>query len=126
MGFILKFCAGVVMTILFVVVVPYITELYIIPFITEAVGDNTFMSIGSQTLIQILIYLVFILFTLMLGGGAILRWFGVFGVLGMIAAYYLLGDVTRAIIPVMSMIVIWIIFIPYRDKKSKKKKGTKG
>ncbi|MBE6522023.1 MAG: hypothetical protein E7Z62_02695 [Thermoplasmata archaeon] len=114
------------MTILFVVVVPYITELYIIPFITEAVGDNTFMSIGSQTLIQILIYLVFILFTLMLGGGAILRWFGVFGVLGMIAAYYLLGDVTRAIIPVMSMIVIWIIFIPYRDKKSKKKKGTKG
>ena len=49
MGFILKFCAGVVMTILFVVVVPYITELYIIPFITEAVGDNTFMSIGSQT-----------------------------------------------------------------------------
>ncbi|MBR6213230.1 MAG: hypothetical protein IKQ67_01100 [Candidatus Methanomethylophilaceae archaeon] len=113
------------MTILFVVVVPYITELYIIPFITEAVGDNTFMSIGSQTLIQILIYLVFILFTLMLGGGAILRWFGVFGVLGMIAAYYLLGDVTRAIIPVLSMIVIWIIFIPYRDKKSKKKKGAK-
>jgi len=101
--------------------------MYIIPYIQDAVGDNTFLFLGSQTLIQILIYAVMIGFMLLLGGGAIFKLCGIFGVLGMIVAYYLLGDVTRAIIPLISIAAAWIIFIPYRDKKKKKqeKKSSK-
>ena len=127
MGIVLKFCAGVIMTLLFILAVPYVTDMYIIPYIQDAVGDNTFLFLGSQTLIQILIYAVMIGFMLLLGGGAIFKLCGIFGVLGMIVAYYLLGDVTRAIIPLISIAAAWIIFIPYRDKKKKKqeKKSSK-
>lgn len=122
MGIALKFFAGIVMTLLFVVGVPYVTDYYIVPYISEMVGDNTFLFIGSQTLVQILIYAVMIGFILLLGGGAVFRWFGIFGVLGMIVAYYLLGDVTDAFIPVLSIAIVWILFIPLRKDKDKKAK----
>ena len=122
MNVLVKFAAGVVMTLLFVIAVPYVSTTYITPYIISVVGDNSLLFIGSETLIQLLIMLVMILFILLLGGGAIFRWFGVFGVLGMILAYYLLGDVTKAIIPVLSLVVVYIITIPFRNKKEDKKK----
>ena len=122
MGLIGKFIAGVLMTLAFVIVVPYVTDTYITPYIIEMVGDNTFMFIGSQTLIQMLVFLVLILFMLLLGGGAVLRWCGVVGVLGMIFAYYLMGDVRDAIIPVISLTVVYVILLPFKKKKEKKDK----
>jgi len=121
----LKFGAGLIMTLLFVVGVPYVTDTYIIPYITETVGDSGFLFIGSQTLIQILIYVVMIGFMLLLGGGAVFRWFGVVGVIGMIVAYYLLGDVTEAIIPVCSIILVTLFFALLRRRKKKKEKSKK-
>jgi len=122
MGIVLKFFGGIIMTFLLVFAVPYFTENYITPYIIEAVGDNTLLFISSQTLIQMLIFLVMILFMILLGGGAVMRWCGIFGVLGMVVAYYLMGDVTRAIIPLISITVVYIITIPYRQKKEVKKK----
>ncbi len=109
------------MTLLFVIVVPYITDTYITPYITAAVSDSGFLFISSQTLIQILIFAVMIGFMLLLGGGAVFRWFGIFGILGMIVAYYILGDVTRAIIPLISTAIVWVIFTILRKRKEKKK-----
>ena len=121
MGVVVKFSAGVAMTLLFVIVVPYFTDTYIIPYIKEAVGDSGFMFIGSQTLVQILIFMVMVGFMVLLGGGAVFRWFGIFGVLGMVVAYYILGDVTRAIIPLISIVIVWMIFSILRSRKEKKK-----
>lgn len=121
MNILVKFGAGIVMTLLFVIAVPYVSDTYITPYIISVVGDNTFLFLGSQALIQVLIILVMLLFILLLGGGAIFRWFGVVGVLGMIVAYHLLGDVTQAIIPVLSLVVVYIITIPYRKKRDDKK-----
>jgi hypothetical protein len=119
MGIVTKFCAGMLMTIVFVIMVPYITENYINPYLVEIVGDSGFMFLSSQALIQFLMILVMCLFMILLGGGAVLRMFGIFGVLGLITAYYLLGDVTDAFIPVLSLAVIYIITIPMRKKKTK-------
>ena len=121
MGVVVMFSAGVAMTLLFVIVVPYFTDTYIIPYIKEAVGDSGFMFIGSQTLVQILIFMVMVGFMVLLGGGAVFRWFGIFGVLGMVVAYYILGDVTRAIIPLISIVIVWMIFSILRSRKEKKK-----
>ncbi len=129
MGIALKFLGGILMTLAFVVVVPYATDTYITPYITELVGDSTFLFIGTETLIQILMFLVLIGFILLLGGGAVLRWCGIFGVLGMIVAYWLLGDVTDAIIPIISLVVVYLILLPFKigkkakeDRKELKKK----
>ena len=125
MGVAAKFIGGVIMTILYVVAVPYVTSTYITPFITEAVGDTGFLYFGSETVIQILILIVTIGFILLLGGGAVLRWFGIFGILGMIVAYWLLGDVTKAIIPIISIVVVAIILWLIKPKKDNKKKANK-
>lgn len=122
MGILVKFSGGVLMTLLFVILVPYVTDTYITPYITELVGGNEFLTMGSQTVIQFLIFLVMIVFIMLLGGGAVLRWCGVFGVIGMVVAYYLLGDVTDAFIPLLSLSVAYILTIPWRKRKEEKKK----
>jgi hypothetical protein len=123
MKIMIKFLAGVIMTLLYVIVVPYVTDTYITPFIIENVGDTGIAFIGTETLIQILILLVTIAFILILGGGAILRWFGIIGVLGMIAAYWLLGDVTKATLPVLSIIIVSVALWALRSRNHKKKKS---
>ena len=122
MGIAAKFAGGIIMTLLYVIVVPYVTSTYITPYIVDMVGDSNFLYFSSETLIQILILLVTLGFILLLGGGAILRWCGIFGILGMIVAYWLLGDVTKAIFPIVSIIIVFIILLPFKKKKDKKKK----
>ena len=122
MGIAAKFAGGIIMTLLYVIVVPYVTSTYITPYIVDMVGDSSFLYFSSETLIQILILLVTLGFILLLGGGAILRWCGIFGILGMIVAYWLLGDVTKAIFPIVSIIIVFIILLPFKKKKDKKKK----
>ncbi len=125
MGIATKFMGGIIMTLCFVVVVPYVTETYITPFIIDSVGDYTLLSIGSQTIIQILLLLVALGFILFLGGGAILRWCGIFGILGMIVAYWILGDVTRAAIPIISLIIVSAVMWYFGKRKKDKKKSSK-
>lgn len=126
MGIMLKFAGGIFMTLMFVIVVPYVSDTYITPYIVEIVGDNSFLIFGSQTLIEFFIFLVMIAFMLLLGGGAILRWCGIVGVIGMIVAYYLLGDVTDAFIPLLSLTVAYILMIPFHKKKKEKEEKKKG
>ncbi len=123
MGIILKFCGGVAMTLLFVIAVPYVMYRYVTPLIVELVGDNGFLFLSSETLVAIIFYSILIGFALLLGGSAILRWCGVFGVLGMILAYYLLGNLEGAILPVLSLTAAYIVTIPYRTKKEEKRKA---
>ena len=111
-----KFCAGVIMTLLFVIAVPFISQTYIMPVVVDVVGDNTFLILGSQATVELIMFTVLILFVFLLGGGAVLRWCGVAGVLGMIFAYWLLGDVTKAIIPLLCLSVAFIVTIPIRKR----------
>ncbi len=124
MGLAFKFAAGVIMTLLYVIAVPYITDTYISPYIVETVGDSGFLYFSSETLVQILILIVTIIFILLLGGGAVLRWFGIVGVLGMIVAYWLLGDITKATYPVLSIILVSTVMWALKSRKEKKKRDA--
>ena len=119
MELVTKFCAGVIMTLLFVIGVPFLTQTYIAPAVTDLVGNNTFLILGSEALVQLIMFIVLIGFILVLGGGAILRWCSVVGVLGMVFAYWLLGDVTMAIVPLLCLTVAYIATIPIRERFSK-------
>jgi uncharacterized membrane protein len=70
-------------------------------------------------------WLILIGFMVLLGGTMVLRLCGVFGIVGMIFAYWLLGDVRDAIIPII-MLIISIIFFKYLDNRKKKKNGESG
>ena len=133
------FIGGMLFTLVLVIIVPVVTTNIIQPVIVEKVGDFGVGVISSSMIISVMLFLVTIIFSLLFGGGAILRSFGVVGVLGLIFAYWLLGNIYGCIIPVATLILfailkrIWDWFKnrgkdkekkPKKDKKSKKGKKS--
>ncbi len=117
-----SFIAGLVLTIVLVVIVPVVVNRYISGYIVDIVGDTTFLTLSSDVIVNILIWLVLIGFMVLMGAGGILKRFGIVGIIGLIAAYWLLGDVTDAIIPLATLAIVLVLTKTYRMKKDKKKK----
>ena len=128
------FIGGTIFTIILVIVVPVITTNYIQPVIELYVGNRGIGIISASMIISVLLFLVTIVFSLLFGGGAILRNYGVIGVFGLIFAYWLLGNIYGCIIPVATLILfailkrIWDWFKNRgkdKEKKPKKEKKSK-
>ena len=128
------FIGGTIFTLILVIVVPVITTNYIQPVIELYVGDRGIGIISASMIISVLLFLVTIVFSLLFGGGAILRNYGVIGVFGLIFAYWLLGNIYGSIIPVATLILfailkrIWDWFKNRgkdKEKKPKKEKKSK-
>ncbi len=113
------------MTLILALVVPFVCSYYISPVIDDMVGDNTFLSLSSSAIANLLMWLVLIGFMVMLGGTMILRLCGVFGILGLIFAYWLLGNVYDAVIPICMLILSLIITTLLKKRKEDKKKASK-
>ncbi len=108
-GFIGSFLGGLVCTVVFVVIVPVVSNIIIRPLVEDVVGDNAFMWFSSSLIVTAIMLLVMLVFSLLLGGGAILRRYGIIGVLALIVAYWLLGDLPGAIMPVSVLILMFIV-----------------
>lgn len=120
MGIVKSFAGGLLMTMVLVVLVPIVCNLFISPVIVDTVGDNDFLMISSEAIVNLLMWAVILGFMLLLGGSMILKRCGIFGVLGLIAAYWLLGDVTDALVPVLMLILSVIILKTIQIKKGKR------
>ncbi len=111
-----SFIGGLVFTLLLVVVVPVVSDAIIRPQVVQLVGDNAFMWFSSSLIVTIIMLVVLLLFTMFLGGGAILKRFGIVGVVALIVAYYLMGNLSGAIMPVAVLIIMYV-FRVVRDRK---------
>lgn len=120
MGIVKSFAGGLLMTLVLVVLVPIVCNQYISPAIVDAVGDNHILMLSSEMIVNLLMWAVILGFMLLLGGSMILKKCGIFGVLGLIVAYWLLGDVTDALIPLLMLILSVIILKTIQIKKEKK------
>lgn len=121
-----SFAAGALMTLFLVIFVPVIVDTYITPVIEDLVGDSTFLDLSSSFIVMVLVWAVMIGFMVVLGAGGIMRRFGVFGILGLVVAYYVMGDVTRAVIPIASLIVVSVVFWAIRRRKGAEDHGKEG
>jgi len=119
------FIGGILFTLILVIVVPVITTNYIQPIIEDYVGDRGIGIISSSMIISVLLFLVTIIFSLLFGGGAILRNYGVIGVLGLIFAYWLLGNIYGSIMPVATLILFAILQRIWEWIKNKRKDKDK-
>ena len=111
---------GIVMTLLLVIVVPFVTVEYISPMVEDMIGDTNIsteiISVSSSVIAAVVMLLIMVLFMILLGGGAIVRKFGVIGVAGLVIAYWLLDDLYGCILPICIILLFaGISFI--RDKK---------
>lgn len=111
-----SFIGGLICTLLLVVVVPVVCDLLIRPYVEEFVGDTQFMWFSSSLIVTVIMLLALLLFTLVLGGGAILRKYGIIGIIALIFAYWLLGNIRGAIMPVAVLVILYI-FKVVRGKK---------
>lgn len=127
------FIGGAIFTIILVIVIPVITTAFIQPFVDEGVHHFDYIVVSASVVSAVVMLLVTILFSLLFGGGAILRNYGVIGILGMIFAYWLLGNIYGAVIPVLTLIAVCIAkylwnrhlkkkILPKKKKKDKKSK----
>ena len=124
MGIVKSFAGGLLMTLVLVVLVPIVCNEYISPMVSEMVGDSRLLMLSSDMIVNLLMWLIIIGFMVLLGGTMIMRKCGIFGVIGLIVAYWLLGDVTDALIPLLMLVLSMIILKTIEIKK--RKKGTDG
>ncbi len=104
-----SFFAGLIMTIVLVVVVPVLINKYITGIVADAVGDNSFLFLTSDVLTWLIVYGILFAFMILLGAGGIFKKFGIIGILGLIAAYWLMGDVTKAILPLLILCAVLVV-----------------
>ena len=124
MGIVKSFAGGLLMTLVLVVLVPIVCNEYISPMVSEMVGDSRLLMLSSDMIVNLLMWLIIIGFMVLLGGTMIMRKCGIFGVIGLIVAYWLLGDVTDALIPLLMLVLSMIILKTIEIKR--RKKGTDG
>lgn len=111
-----SFLGGLICTLILVVAVPVVSDIYIRPVVEDLVQNTTFIWFSSSLLVTIIMLVVLLLFTLVLGGGAILRRYGVIGVIALIVAYWLLGNIYDAVLPVAVLVIMY--FWGLRKKKN--------
>ena len=127
-----SFIGGIIFTLMLVIVIPVLTSEWIQPFVEEQVNSLPVAIVSTSLLFSVSMIIVTLAFSVLLGGGAILRNFGVIGVLGLIFAYWLLDNIYGAIIPVATLILVAILkwlWGKYKDRKNgktKTKKSKKG
>ena len=115
------FIGGVFFTLMLVIVIPVVTSTWIQPFVEKQVDHLAIAIISTSLLVSMNMLLVTIGFSLLLGGGAILRRYGIIGVLGLIFAYWLLGNPYGAVIPVATLILVAILKWLWNRHKNKGK-----
>ena len=112
---------GIVMTLLLIVVVPLICNHFILKFVTEIFGDMNLLGYSSVAIVNFVMWIIIIGFMLLLGGGSILKKYGVIGVVGLVVAYWIMGNIYDAIIPVVILTIVAGIMYLVKGRKSKKK-----
>ena len=115
-GFLMSFAGGLICTLLLVVAVPIVCDILIKPVVVDLIGDTAIASLSSGTIVTIVMFIVWVIFSMVFGGSAIFKRFGVIGVIALIAAYWSLGRLMDAVIPV-AVIIIMIIWSYHKGKK---------
>ena len=112
----MSFAGGLICTLLLVVAVPIISNIIIQPIVVDLIGDTAIASLSSGTLVTIVMFIVWVIFSMVFGGSAIFKRFGIIGVIALIVAYYLLGRLMDAVIPV-AVIILMIIWSYHKARK---------
>jgi hypothetical protein len=117
-GVVHSLLGGLILTIVLVILVPAITAWLVTPIVEEHFGDIEFSVFTTEMIVGAIMLLVMILFLLLLGGGRIFKKYGIIGIIGLVIAYWLLGNVWDALLPIV-IIIIMVAFANWRDSRKK-------
>ncbi|MDR3282792.1 MAG: hypothetical protein LBS92_04185 [Candidatus Methanoplasma sp.] len=110
---------GILFTLVLLIIVPAVCGHFLSKYVVDIVGDTELLNMSSAVLVNLVMWLIIIGFTFALGGGRILKKYGVVGIVGLLVAYYLLDDLKGGIFAVITLIVVSVLI--YLIKKKLKK-----
>ncbi|MDR0778695.1 MAG: hypothetical protein LBE48_04585 [Methanomassiliicoccaceae archaeon] len=117
-GLLHSFLGGLIFTIVLVVIVPILIAWLVEPIVVDIIGDTQIAGlIDTASLVTVVMLIILILFLILLGGGKIFKKYGIIGVIGLIIAYWLLGNVWNAVIPVIIIMLLVVFSYLKGDKK---------
>lgn len=112
-GILGSFLGGLILTMILVIAVPVVVSYFIEPIIMDLVADmeisNSIVQLSSGAIGGIVMFIIMILFMMLLGGGSILKKYGVIGIIGLIVAYWAMGDIYGAVVPIIIVVVLGLI-----------------
>lgn len=113
---------GILFTIVLLIIVPALCGHYISQYIVDIVGETTLLTMSSEALVNLIMWFIIIGFTFALGGGQILKRFGIFGIIGLIVAYWLLDDLMGAVYAIVTLLIVTGIIYGVKALRGKNKK----
>ena len=126
------FVGGIIFTLILVIIIPVVTNVYLQPLIEQEVSTLNIAIVSTSMIISVVMIIITLCFGFLFGGGAILRNFGIIGIFGLVFAYWLMGNIYGAILPVATLLIIWMLKQIWnhirgktKEKKDKKRKVHK-
>ena len=126
------FVGGIIFTLILVIVIPVVTNAYLQPLIEQEVSTLNIAIVSTSMIISVIMIIISLCFGFLFGGGAILRNFGIIGIFGLVFAYWLMGNIYGSILPVATLLIIWMLKQIWnhlrgkvKEKKDKKRKVHK-
>jgi len=95
---------GFLFTIILLTVIPFFIDTYVSGFIESVVGDASALFLSSRILVNFVMWFIILTVEDTVDSEKILGNYGIFGIIGLVVAYALAGDVTDAIIPILTII----------------------
>ncbi|MDR3206295.1 MAG: hypothetical protein LBT41_04290 [Candidatus Methanoplasma sp.] len=107
---------GTLYTLVLLIIVPAVCAHFLSGYVTDFIGDTRLLTASSDVLVNLVMWLIIIGFTFALGGGRILKKYGVVGIAGLLIAYYLLDDLEGGILAVIMLIAVSILIYAIKRK----------
>jgi hypothetical protein len=95
---------GFLFTMILLTVIPFFIDTYVSGFIEGIVGDASVLFFSSRILVNFVMWFIILTVEDTVDSEKILGNYGIFGIIGLVVAYALAGDVTDAIIPILTII----------------------
>ncbi len=99
-----RFIFGFAVTFFVVLMVPMIADVFLQPVLNEIFGEGSLALFSSSLLVTLFFWILVFLMKMVGSGPRVMRMLGIPGVAGLLLAYYVIGNLWGAFMPIASII----------------------
>ncbi|MDD3399072.1 MAG: hypothetical protein PHW93_05700 [Candidatus Methanomethylophilaceae archaeon] len=103
-----RFLVGFAVTFFVVLIVPIIADYLLQPLLQSVFGEGSPLAVFSSSLVVTILLWVIVLLLKMVGSGSkVFQFLGLPGVIGLLVAYWVMGNLWGAIMPLVSIVMAY-------------------
>ncbi len=97
---------GFIITMAAAVLVPVMVDILLVPLLEDVLLERRLLLLSGPLLVTVVLWSIVLILMMKMSGTQILRKYGTSGVLGLILAYWYLGNIWGAAVPILSIIAV--------------------